>query len=152
MPRKASEGGCPGFAPTGYRYITIGDETEVEVEPTLGPLVFDALRLAGRKGTSFQKILAELTPKGLVSHNGEPMHPSALRGVLTSPFYVGMICYRGKRYEGNYEGLVTPSMFDRAGRKRSRWRSCANRTFRDAISRRATEMVFCHPRRQMDRG
>jgi site-specific DNA recombinase len=122
MARKASEGGCPGCAPTGYRNVAVGNQTEVEIDPVLGPLVQEAFRLAGRKRTSLRKILAELTPQGLVSRNGKAMHASVLRGILTNPFYVGMIRYQGRLYEGDHQPLVSPSMFDRAGRNLRRRR------------------------------
>jgi site-specific DNA recombinase len=114
---KARRGECPGCAPTGYRNVRTGQGTRVEIDPHLGPLVREAFYLAGRRGLSLRKVLAELTPKGLMSRRGQPMGPSALRNILTNPFYVGMLRYKGQLAPGRHEPLVTPSCFDRVRRR-----------------------------------
>jgi len=115
---KARRGEWIGQAPTGYRNVG----GRVEIDPVTGPLVAEAFRLAARKRSSLRQILDELTPKGLRSRNGKPMGPSALAALLQNPFYVGMIRYKGKLYEGEHEALVSPSLFDRAGRSLRRRR------------------------------
>jgi site-specific DNA recombinase len=114
---KARRGECPGYAPTGYRNVRTEHGTHVEIDPHLGPLIHEAFYLAGRRGSSLRKVLAELTPKGLVSRNGNPMNASALQNILTNPFYVGMLRYKGQLIRGKHEPLVTASCFDRVGRR-----------------------------------
>lgn len=74
-----------GCAPVGFHNRRNSDGKPcVEPGPVLAPLVAEAFRLRDR-GMPIRNILAELTPRGLVSRNGKPMGPSALRVVLRNP-------------------------------------------------------------------
>jgi len=115
---KARAGGCVGFATTGYTNI----DGAAEPDPKLGPLVEEAFRMIAQKRSSLTMVLAELTPRGLVSRSGKPLSPSALARMIQNPFYVGMIHYKGQIYEGTHKALVSPSLFDRAGRSLRRRR------------------------------
>jgi hypothetical protein len=76
-----------GCAPVGFRNRRDAEgRPYVEPDPVLAPLVAEAFRLRAR-GMPIRKILAELTPKGLVSRNGKPMGPSGLLAVLRNPTY-----------------------------------------------------------------
>src|SRR4051794_27173632 len=70
MAQKVKNGGFPGYAPVGYLNTRIHGESVIVVDPKLGPLVQEAFKMAKSKKYSLRKILAELTPKGLVSRNG----------------------------------------------------------------------------------
>lgn len=109
---KARRGEPTGCAPTGYTNLRTPDESQIETDPKLGPLVREAFELAAQ-GCSLRAILAELTPKGLVSRNGKPMGPSALRNILTNPFYIGLIRYQGRIYPGKHRPLISQSIFKR---------------------------------------
>jgi site-specific DNA recombinase len=122
MTAKARTGGWIGCAPTGYRNVRAGQERLIEIDPVLGPLVHEAFRLVAHKRSSLQQVLTELTPRGLVSRSGKPLGASALAHIIANPFYVGMIRYQGHFYEGKHQALVTPSLFDRAGRSLRRRR------------------------------
>src|SRR4051812_3898794 len=122
MDRKVQAGGYPGKAPTGYRNLRVGGEPRIKVDPVIGPLVAEAFHLAAQRRSSVRQVLAELTPKGLVSRNGEPLGPSALVGILRNPFYAGLVRYRGQLYRGVHEALVSRSLFERAGRSLRRRR------------------------------
>lgn len=113
MARKVRAGDLPGQAPTGYRNVRIRRETFVEVDPVLGSLLVETFHLAAKQRTSLRQILAVLTPKGLVSRQGKSMHASALRGILTNPFYIGFIRYQGQLHRGNHQPLVSPALFER---------------------------------------
>jgi site-specific DNA recombinase len=122
LDEKARAGGCVGCAPTGYRNVKVGRESRVEVDPVLGPLVEEAFRLVARKRSSLQQVLDKLTPKGLVSRNGKPLGVSALGNIINNPFYLGLVRYKGRTYKGTHQALVSPNLFDRAGRSLRRQR------------------------------
>jgi site-specific DNA recombinase len=125
MAEKARSGGYSGFAPTGYRNVRAADGTSaVAIDPVLGPLVQEDFYLSGHAGSSIRKVLAELTPKGLVSRKGTRMNAASLQALLRNPFYVGTIRYQGQFYEGRHEPLVTLSCFARVQR-RLRQRRCS---------------------------
>ncbi len=122
MDEKAALGGWVGQAPTGYVNVRKGRETQVEIDPAVGPLIAEAFQLAARKQSSLRQILAELTPRGLLSRNCTPMNAAALGGILSNPFYAGMVRYKGELYPGSHQALVSPSLFERAGRSLRRRR------------------------------
>jgi len=122
MQEKVRNGEWSGYAPTGYRNVRDGKMSRVEIDPVLGPLVIEAFRLIAQKHSSLRQVLDVLTPRGLVSRTGKPLGVSALSHLIQNPFYVGMIRYQGALYEGKHQALVSPSLFDRAGRSLRRRR------------------------------
>jgi site-specific DNA recombinase len=117
MASKVSDGDLAGFAPTGYRNVRITGHSYVELDSTMGPLIKEAFALALRDRYSLRRILAELTPRGLVSRNGSPLHAAGLRGILTNPFYAGFIRYRGGWYAGNHQPIVNLTVFQQVQEK-----------------------------------
>ena len=116
MAEKVAAGGWIGVAPTGYRNLRIGDETWIEIDPVMAPVVQEAFRLVAERGSSLQKATEVLVSRGLVSRTGRPVSTAALRKILTNPFYFGMIRYKGVLYSGKHEALVSRSLFDRVHR------------------------------------
>ena len=87
LARNRAEGLPTGCAPVGFRNRRDAEgKSYVEPDPALAPLVAEAFRLRA-EGMPIRKILAQLTPRGLVSRNGKPMGPSALLAVLNNPMY-----------------------------------------------------------------
>ena len=116
-------GGWTGPAPLGYRNVRKGGLPAVEIDPALGPLVREAFYLAARRDSSLRKVVAELEPRGLVSRNGRPLTPGALRHVLRNPFYLGLVRAGDRLVPGRHPALVGPSVFERAGRALRKRRS-----------------------------
>lgn len=114
---KAMRGECLGPAPVGYRNVDTPAGPGIEIDPVLGPLVQDAFHHAAKVRTSLNKILINLTPKGLVSRRGTPMGPSALLNILTNPFYIGMVRHHGELNQGVHEPLVTPAIFEQVQKR-----------------------------------
>ena len=73
-------------------------------------------------GLGYEVTVANPRRVKLVSRSGKLLGGSALAHIITNPFYVGMIRYKGHLYEGNHQALVSPSLFDRAGRSLRRRR------------------------------
>ena len=103
-------GVLPGCPPVGYLNSYIDGKSVIITDSKLAPLVREAFVLASKK-SSLRNILAELTPKGLVSRNGKPMGPSALMGILKNPFNTGRIRYHGHSSPGKHEAIVVDDLF-----------------------------------------
>jgi site-specific DNA recombinase len=124
--QKAKNGGTPFRPPLGYRPVRIFSEDgrevrSVEVDPERGPLVQQAFEMYATGEWTVRTLLDELTPRGLVSRP-TPKRPSrtisisAFHELLRNPYYVGIIDYRGVRYDGKQPPLISQSIFDEVQR------------------------------------
>lgn len=109
---KAKQGEAFGPAPIGYLNVSTDEGKRVEIDPQLAPLVKEAFQKATRVRTSLRKIVRELAPKGLISDDGKPMSKTGLHKMLTNPFYVGEVRYKGQRFPGIHPPLVSQKLFD----------------------------------------
>jgi site-specific DNA recombinase len=119
--QKAKNGGTPGRAPTGYlnvRRVVDGREARtVEVDPVRGPLMAWAFETYFTGEWTIRRLLAELTERGLTTAPtsrgpGKPLTVSHLHKLLRSPYYTGVVLYRGVLYEGKHPPLVTRAVWE----------------------------------------
>ena len=120
MAEKAKAGIAPGCAPVGYKNVGGG----IVRDDRMAPLIAEAFALAACE-MSLEKILAELTPKGLKSRNGKTMGRSALRLILTNPFYIGKLRFKDELLDGIHEPLVSEAVFKGANTSLSSRRKSA---------------------------
>lgn len=124
--QKAKNGGTPFRAPLGYRPVRVftedGHEVRtVEIDPERGPLVQQAFEMYATGEWTLRTLLEELTPKGLVSRStpkrpSRPISNSAFHDLLRNPYYVGIVDYRGVRYDGKHPPLINQRIFDEVQR------------------------------------
>jgi site-specific DNA recombinase len=124
--QKAKNGGTPFRAPLGYRPVRIFTEDgrevrSVEIDPERGPLVQQAFEMYSTGEWTVRTLLEELTPKGLVSRPtpkrpSRPITISALHELLRNPYYIGIVDYRGVRYDGKHPPLISQRIFDEVQR------------------------------------
>jgi site-specific DNA recombinase len=119
--QKAMRGGTPGIAPLGYRNVreTVdGREVRtVALDPERAPLIRWAFELYATGRFSINELVALLEAKGLRTrgnrrYSPRPLNHSSLHLVLSNDYYVGMVSYRGKKYPGRHEALVSRTLFD----------------------------------------
>lgn len=116
MQQQAEAGILPGYAPLGYRNVRRGKETLIERDPETFGLIWILFHLVER-GFSIRKAGAMVHAKGLRSRNGKPLGPSALYAILTNPFYIGKMRYKGELIEGLHEPVVDRATFKIVQRK-----------------------------------
>jgi len=106
--RKVLRGGYPGCAPLGYKNEVIAGKHVIVPDAEKAPLVREAFALHAQ-GRTLQQIIAELTPKGLVSRNGKPLGVSSLHLILHNPVYRGYVSYEDLLIAGNHIPLIGES-------------------------------------------
>jgi site-specific DNA recombinase len=120
--QKAKNGGTLARARLGYLNIreTIdGREIRtVALDPERAPLVRAAWELYATGDYSLSDIEQIMADRGLKSrptrkHDGLPLSAARWQELLRSDYYIGVVRYRGKVYEGRHPRLVPLSIFER---------------------------------------
>jgi site-specific DNA recombinase len=116
MGQKVKAGGTPGKAPLGYLNVGIVAEDgreirTVEVDPVRGPLIAWAFTAYATGDWTLKTLAVELEVRGLRTKRtpkqpSRPLRPNVLHNVLTNPYYLGEVVYRGVRHPGNHQPLV----------------------------------------------
>lgn len=113
MREVAHQGYLPNRIPMGYKTVHLSLNHWKIVPHTATALHISDLFLEAAKGTASLKALSEYAyAKGLTSKRGKPLAVSTLHGILTNPFYCGVILYEGNRINGNHLPLVSPHLFE----------------------------------------
>src|ERR1043166_8719108 len=87
-----------GLAPMGYRNVRRKGEARVEVNPRVAPLIQQAFYLAAEGKHSPHTIRHILKERGLRSRRGKGMTTWVMIEILTNPFYMGKMRYKGELY------------------------------------------------------
>lgn len=122
MTQKARVGGTPFTAPIGYRNYRRHDEGSsprgialIEVDPERAPFIQWAFETYATGEWSIPKLTEALEARGLRSvSRGKPSRPigkGAIHRILSNPYYMGIIEFRGERFEGRHEAIVTAELF-----------------------------------------
>jgi site-specific DNA recombinase len=122
MTRKAQVGGTPGKAPVGYlNVIEMVDGRSVRtiaIDPDRAPLVQWAYQEYATGQWTLNTMTEALIAKGLEAvpqgrRSPSPIARSMVAKILTNPYYLGIVTFRGEQYEGRHEPLVSQVLFDR---------------------------------------
>lgn len=118
--QKAKKGGTPFKAPIGYlnsREMVDGHEVRtVTLDAERAPLVREAFVLYASGDYSLSELAAILEDRGLRSRPNRRTSAQALGGnrlasMLRNPYYMGVVSYGGKTYQGRHEPLVDEQTF-----------------------------------------
>lgn len=110
-----NDGYWPGWAPIGYKNITIDeDHKNIVPDPESAPHIIKAFEMRAA-GMAYQQIAAQLKEAGLVGKGKyrKPISKTTLEGVLNNPFYYGKMLFKGKLYSHRYEPLISLELFNR---------------------------------------
>ncbi|MFV0309211.1 MAG: recombinase family protein, partial [Desertimonas sp.] len=121
--QKAKAGGTPNKAPIGYLNTRHRDELGRDVrgialDPERAPLVKWAFEAYATGNYSTIRLHQELADRGLTTvptpkRPAKPLALSSVHRMLANPYYKGDVTFRGARYDGAHEPLVTPEVWYR---------------------------------------
>ena len=110
MSQKAKTGGTTGKAPIGYSNRAIVNEEGREVrtvvlDETRAPLIRWAFTAYASGEFTITQLVAELTARGLTTpptpkRAAHALKPPQLYNILTNPYYLGIVKFRGVSYPG----------------------------------------------------
>jgi site-specific DNA recombinase len=138
--RKAKNGGSPIRVPLGYlnvqRIEHANDIRTVELDPERAELIQWAFSAYASGEYTLNELVKALYKKGLRTRPTKSTPPgkvsrSVLARLLSNPYYVGIVQYRGVEYEGRHPKLIPADVFEKvqqilaarhtAGEKSWRW-------------------------------
>lgn len=118
--QKAMGGGTVTRAPTGYlhkrEWIDHQEIRTIELDPERAPLMAWAFVQYATGEWSIRRLLDAVTKKGLTSRPGpnspsKPLSLSNFNRLLKNDYYIGIVTYRGVKYDGNHEPIVDVETF-----------------------------------------
>lgn len=111
LSEKAKGGDYPMRAPSGY--LNDRNTRKLEIDPVRGPMIRRAFELYGTGQSSLADIRREMNAIGYTSPVGGRIAKSGVEQILKNPIYCGQFDFRGVRYEGNQQPIVSRELFDR---------------------------------------
>lgn len=125
-----------GIWPTGVKVGYIRDKSQVtspiQPDPSSSHLVAKIFELYDTGVWSGERLTQEAYRLGLRSRRGQKLPRSRIHCILSDPFYIGQMIYRGKLWQGAHVPIVSPDLFKRVqnrlrrkldGDGAARWRS-----------------------------
>jgi len=108
---KAAQGMWPHRAPVGY----VNDKLTHTIlpDPTKSRLVRELFGEYATGYVSLQELSRKAQASGLFSRGSQVINKAGIHRILTNPIYCGEFVWKGKRYLGSHEPLVTRDLFDR---------------------------------------
>ena len=108
---RLKQGLNPMPAPLGY--LDNGGGAVKTIDPVAGPIIHQAFDLYATGRYGHRALTDEVNRMGLRTRRGKPVGVNTMAGILSNPFYMGVIRLRrsGQTYKGIHEPLVPPSVF-----------------------------------------
>jgi len=100
-----------GTTPFGFKSIVDGDKRKLVADEHKAPIIRYVFEEYA-KGTSKKKIMQELTARGVLNYDGNPLTLSCLQNTLKNPKYIGKYMYDGEEVPGACEALISEEIFD----------------------------------------
>ncbi len=119
---KAKLGGSPGRVPLGYlnkrEWDGANDIRYVEVDPERAPLIQWAFAAYAIGEWSLAALAQELKERGLRTRPTpkrpeRPVRLASLHKLLKNPYYVGVVEFRGVKYQGAHPTFISQETFEK---------------------------------------
>jgi DNA invertase Pin-like site-specific DNA recombinase len=109
---RLKQGLYPLPAPLGY--LDAGGGKPKTADPIRGPRVKTAFELYASQEFSQYSLALEMERRGLRTKSGLPVSKNTLAGILSNPFYFGLLRIRkgDKSFAGAHQPLITRKLFD----------------------------------------
>jgi site-specific DNA recombinase len=119
---KAKRGGTPTYAPLGYLNVREqlsggGEVRTIAIDPERSPIIVWGFETYATGLYSINDMVTLLAARGLRSRGNrryasKPLNHSSMHVLLSNPYYAGVVTYRGKRYPGRHEPLISEELFE----------------------------------------
>jgi site-specific DNA recombinase len=111
MREKAEQGHWPTVAHVGY--LNNSETRRIEVDPVRGPLVAQVFEWYARGDVSLKEVTRLAGENGLTHPRAHRrLAKSEIHRILRNPIYAGDFLWKGKRYEGSHQPLISKILFE----------------------------------------
>lgn len=94
-------------------YLNNSETRRLEIEPVRGPLVAHVFEWYARGDVSLKKVTRLAGENGLTHPRAHRrLAKSEIHRILRNPIYAGDFLWKGKRYEGNHQPLISKILFE----------------------------------------
>ncbi len=108
---KADQGEWPSRAPVGY--INNKESHRIEPDPKKGPFIRSLFEWYASGEYSLNRLSKQAKASGLFSRNSMTINKAGIHRILKNTIYYGEFIWKGKRYRGNHEPIISKELFDR---------------------------------------
>ena len=123
--QKLRRGEWLNLAPFGY--VNNPRTRNIEPHPTKSRVVARAFEEYAKGTHTYVSLAQFLTDLGVVTRNGTPLAKVSIKKLLTNRAYLGFVKHHGEWFDGNFEPLVSPQLFE-AAQKVLKVRECPRKT------------------------
>ncbi len=112
--QKLRRGEWLNLAPFGY--VNNPRTRNIEPHPTTSRVVARAFAEYAKGTHTYVSLAQFLADLGVVTRNGTPLAKVSIKKLLTNRAYLGFVKHHGEWFDGNFEPLVSPQLFEAAQR------------------------------------
>ncbi len=98
------------LAPMGY--VNNYKTKNIEPHPVYGKVIKRAFEEYSNKTHTFETLADFLADHGVVQKKGTPLCTWSIAKMLTNRAYLGFINHRGEWYDGTFEPIISPTLFE----------------------------------------
>ncbi len=114
---KLAQGWIPMRAKLGYKSVgEKGHKTHI-IDEAIAPFIRKMFDLYATGNYSIAEVAKVMRKEGLKSDRGETMSKSQTHILLSDPYYIGVIMWKGKAYEGKHQPLISHELFAKVQRQ-----------------------------------
>ena len=109
--QKIRNGVWPGWAPVGY--INNVKTRGVDIDKVKAPKVKKLFEMYATGSQTLLSLANWCEQKNLRGNLGKKIAISNVQKILTNPFYIGLMRWKGEIFEGQHESLISKKLFDK---------------------------------------
>ncbi len=110
LTEKAAQGEWPTKAPVGYK--SNKSTHLLDIDELKAPLVRKLFELYATGNYSLQMLMDVAREAGFCTNKTTFISKSGIHKILQNPIYYGEILWKGKRYQGKHQPIITKKLFD----------------------------------------
>lgn len=108
---KAQFGNKPcGTVPIGYYW----DKNKVKIDREQSEIVKDIFRMCFEYGGNLSQIRRMCEKAGYKTCRGKTFSVQSVKNILRNDFYIGIVTYDNKKFDGEHEPIIDKETFDKA--------------------------------------
>jgi site-specific DNA recombinase len=100
--------------PIGYVNVRQNGSKSIIPDPVMAPMVRQSFEMVASGSESSDAVRKFMTARGLRTKKGNKLTKQSFSWMLKNPLYAGIIMHKGKRFEGNFERLVSEEVWQNA--------------------------------------